>query len=202
MPAREDVTLVARAAMGATYYVWSAHNASTIGLLKQIVAMRGGAAAVSDGPARDLLAATRRKLIAGRSGVPSVGADQSDLLREVGERELRGVLPVLAGLPEDQAEQVREWLVDVAIGMARAAPDRITDQPISEAEAVAIERVGEILRGRSGGGPTPDSAAHAEIEHDEQRDQGHPERDGQDRAGPRKHGADPAEPQDGQRADR
>ena len=52
MPPREDVTLVARAAMGATYCVWAAHNASTIGLLKQIVAMRGGAAAVPAGPAR------------------------------------------------------------------------------------------------------------------------------------------------------
>jgi hypothetical protein len=149
MAAREDVTLVARAAMGATYCVWSAHNASTLGLLKQVLAMRGGAAAAPDGPARDLLAATRRKLIAGRSGVPSIGADQSDRLREVGERELRGVLPLLARLPDDEAGQVRAWLVDVAIGVARAAPDRETDQPVSEAEASAIERVGEILLGRS-----------------------------------------------------
>ena len=148
MPPREDVTLVARAAMGATYCVWAAHNASTIGLLKQIVAMRGGAAAVPAGPAHDLLAATRRKLIAGRSGVPSVGADQADRLREVGERELRGVLPLLAGLPDDEAGQVRTWLVDVAIGVARAAPDRDTDQPISESEALAIEQVGAILLGR------------------------------------------------------
>ena len=113
--------------MGATYCVWAAHNASTIGLLKQIVAMRGGAATASDGPAHDLLVATRRKLIAGRSGVPSVGADQSGLLHEIGERELRRVLPLLARLPPDQAEQVRAWLVDVAIGVARAAPDRATD---------------------------------------------------------------------------
>jgi hypothetical protein len=151
MPAREDVTLVARAAMGATYCVWAAHNASTIGLLKQIVAMRGGAAAASDGPAHDLLVSTRRKLIAGRSGVPSLGADQSGALHEVGERELRAVLPLLARLPPDQAEQVRAWLVDVAIGVARAAPDRATDQPISEGEAIAIERVGEILLGRPDG---------------------------------------------------
>lgn len=150
MPAREDVTLVARAAMGATYCVWAAHNASTIGLLRQVVAMRGGAAPVPAGPAHDLLAATRRKLIAGRSGVPSAGADQSDRLREVGERELRGVLPLLAALPGDQAEQVRTWLVDVAIGVARAAPDRDSGQPVSEAEAMAIEQVGAILLGRAG----------------------------------------------------
>lgn len=148
MPARADVALVARAAMGATYCVWAAHNASPIGLLKQVVAMRGGAAVASAGPAHDLLAATRRKLIAGRSGVPSVGADQPARLREVGERELRGVLPLLAELPADQAVQVRAWLVDVAIGVARAAPDRDTDQPISEPEAIAIEQVGAILLGR------------------------------------------------------
>lgn len=150
MPAREDVALVARAAMGATYCVWAAHNASPLGLLRQVVAMRGGAAAPSDGPAHDLLAATRRTLIAGRSGVPSVGADQSSRLREVGERELRGVLPLLARLPADQADQVRTWLVDVAIGVARSAPDRDTDEPINTAEAGAIERVGEILHGWSG----------------------------------------------------
>jgi hypothetical protein len=44
---------------------------------------------------------------------------------------------------------VRAWLVDVAIGVARAAPDRATAQPISEGEAIAIERVGEILLGRT-----------------------------------------------------
>lgn len=148
MPAREDVALVARAAMGATYCVWSATNASPLGLLRQVVAMRGGAAAPSDGPAHDLLAATRRTLIAGRSGVPSVGADQSARLREVGERELRGVLPLLDRLPADEAAQVRAWLVDVAIGVAGAGPDRATDQPINAAEAAAIERVGQILLGR------------------------------------------------------
>lgn len=145
MPAREDVNLVARAAMGATYYVWAAHHASTLGLLKQVLAMRGGAAAVSEGPARDLLAATRRQLIAGRSGVPSVGADESERLRAVGGLELRKVLPLLDRLPETAAEQVRTWLVDVAIGVARAAPDRDTDQAITEAEAAAIEEVGRIL---------------------------------------------------------
>ncbi|ACV81018.1 hypothetical protein [Nakamurella multipartita] len=119
MPAREDVTLVARAAMGATYCVWSAHHASTLGLLRQVVAMRGGAAPVTAGPATELLAATRRKLIAGRSGVPSVGADEADRLRSVGEEQLRGVLPLLDRLPADQAEQVRAWLVDVAIGVAK-----------------------------------------------------------------------------------
>ncbi|WP_420119859.1 hypothetical protein [Nakamurella sp.] len=156
MPARKDVTLVARAAMGATYCVWAATNASPLGLLRQVVAMRGGAAAPSDGPARDLLAATRRTLIAGRSGVPSVGADQSARLREVGERELRGVLPLLDRMPADEAEQVRTWLVDVAIGVAGAGPDRSTDEPINAAEAGAIERVGEILMGRVG--PVEDAA--------------------------------------------
>lgn len=97
MPAREDVTLVARAAMGATYCVWSTHHATTLGLLRQVVAMRGGAAPVTAGPAADLLAATRRKLIAGRSGVPSVGADQTDRLRTIGEQQLRGVLPCSTG---------------------------------------------------------------------------------------------------------
>jgi hypothetical protein len=145
MPAREDVTLVARAAMGATYCVWAAHNATTLGLLRQVVAMRGGAAPVPAGPANGLLAATRRKLIAGRSGVPSVGADETDRLRAIGEQEVRGVLPLLRHLPEDQAQQVRTWLVDVAIGVAKAAPDRDTDQPITEREAAAIERVAEIL---------------------------------------------------------
>ncbi|HOZ57850.1 MAG TPA: hypothetical protein PKY70_06665 [Nakamurella multipartita] len=150
MPAREDVTLVARAAMGATYCVWSAHHASTLGLLRQVVAMRGGAAPVTAGPATELLAATRRKLIAGRSGVPSVGADEADRLRSVGEEQLRGVLPLLDRLPADQAEQVRAWLVDVAIGVAKAAPDRDTDEVITLAEAAAIEQVAQILTGRAG----------------------------------------------------
>jgi hypothetical protein len=150
MPAREDVTLVARAAMGATYCVWSAHHASTLGLLRQVVAMRGGAAPVTAGPATELLAATRRKLIAGRSGVPSVGADEADRLRSVGEEQLRGVLPLLDRLPAGQAEQVRAWLVDVAIGVAKAAPDRDTDEVITLAEAAAIEQVAQILTGRAG----------------------------------------------------
>ena len=150
MPAREDVTLVARAAMGATYCVWSAHHASTLGLLRQVVAMRGGAAPVTAGPATELLAATRRKLIAGRSGVPSVGADEADRLRSVGEEQLRGVLPLLDRLPADQAEQVRAWLVDVAIGVAKEAPDRDTDEVITLAEAAAIEQVAQILTGRAG----------------------------------------------------
>ena len=150
MPAREDVTLVARAAMGATYCVWSAHHASTLGLLRQVVAMRGGAAPVTAGPATELLAATRRKLIAGRSGVPSVGADEADRLRSVGEEQLRGVLPLLDRLPADQAEQVRAWLVDVAIGVAKAAPDRDTDEVITLAEAAAIEQVAQTLTGRAG----------------------------------------------------
>lgn len=150
MPAREDVTLVARAAMGATSCVWSAHHASTLGLLRQVVAMRGGAAPVTAGPATELLAATRRKLIAGRSGVPSVGADEADRLRSVGEEQLRGVLPLLDRLPADQAEQVRAWLVDVAIGVAKAAPDRDTDEVITLAEAAAIEQVAQILTGRAG----------------------------------------------------
>ncbi len=150
MPAREDVTLVARAAMGATYCVWSAHHASTLGLLRQVVAMRGGAAPVTAGPATELLAATRRKLIAGRSGVPSVGADEADRSRSVGEEQLRGVLPLLDRLPADQAEQVRAWLVDVAIGVAKAAPDRDTDEVITLAEAAAIEQVAQILTGRAG----------------------------------------------------
>jgi hypothetical protein len=136
--------------MGATYCVWSAHHASTLGLLRQVVAMRGGAAPVTAGPATELLAATRRKLIAGRSGVPSVGADEADRLRSVGEEQLRGVLPLLDRLPADQAEQVRAWLVDVAIGVAKAAPDRDTDEVITLAEAAAIEQVAQILTGRAG----------------------------------------------------
>jgi hypothetical protein len=198
MPAREDVTLVARAAMGAAYYVWSTHNASTLGLLRQIAAMRGGAAAVPDGPARDLLAATRRKLIAGRSGVPSVGADQTDRLREIGEQELRGVGPLLVRLSPEQAAQVRAWLVDVAIGTAKAAADKDTREVITKAEAQAIEEVAEILSGRPAGG----SAPHRQIQHDQERDQRHPEQDGQDRAGPGQQVAGPAQPLDGQRADR
>lgn len=150
MPAREDVTLVARAAMGATYCVWSTHHATTFGLLRQVVAMRGGAAPVTAGPAADLLAATRRKLIAGRSGVPSVGADQTDRLRTIGEQQLRGVLPLLDRLPPDQAEHVRTWLVDVAIGVARAARDRDTDEVITLAEAGAIEQVAQILTASDG----------------------------------------------------
>jgi hypothetical protein len=79
-----------------------------------------------------------------------VGADEADRLRSVGEEQLRGVLPLLDRLPADQAEQVRAWLVDVAIGVAKAAPDRDTDEVITLAEAAAIEQVAQILTGRAG----------------------------------------------------
>lgn len=145
--------MVARAAMGATYYVWSTHNASTWGLIKQVRAMRHGVATVPDGPATELLSAARRRMVLGRSGVPSVGANQRQQLRDVGGRELRGVLPLLDRLPADEAAQIRAWLVDVAIGVARAGRDRGTGRPISDREAAAIEEVGAILADPVRSGP-------------------------------------------------
>lgn len=136
---------VARAAMGATYYVWGSNDSGFFGLIKEVLALRGAAADVPPGASAELLRDARLRLVKERTGIEEVGPQDKDRQREVGLRELRGVLPVLAALPPDQADQVRTWLIGIAEHVAAAATDRGGGAVVSDAERAALAEIGGVL---------------------------------------------------------
>jgi len=143
----QDVEKVALAAMGCTQFVMG-HNASgKWGMVKEAFAMRSALGDIPSGPGADLLQAAKDHLSGDNDSGPNIDATDKDLMISTGRDYVQGVLPVLASLPAEAAENVRTWLIGVAQNVAEASKDKGGSDKVSPEEAAAIAEVRTMLGG-------------------------------------------------------
>jgi hypothetical protein len=143
----QDVSSVARAAMGCTQFVMGHSQAGKWGMVKEALAMRSAAGDIPAGPGRDLIRAAREHLSGDGDSGPAIDAMDKDLMISEGRSHVEAVVPVLRALPEDAAANVRVWLLGVAERVAGASKDKGGSEKVSPAEAAAIEELRTLLAG-------------------------------------------------------
>jgi hypothetical protein len=144
----EDQTdKVASAAMGCTEYVMAHSRAGKFGMVKEAFAMRSAVGDVPKGPGGEIISAAHERLSGGSDSGPNIDATDKDRMLADGRRRVEEVVPVLAELTPEAADQVREWLLGIARKVAEASKDKGGSDKVSEAEAGAIEEIRGLLHG-------------------------------------------------------
>ena len=148
MGVTEDQTdKVASAAMGCTEYVMAHSRAGKFGMVKEAFAMRSAVGDVPKGPGGEIISAAHERLSGGSDSGPNIDATDKDRMLADGRRRVEEVVPVLAELTPEAADQVREWLLGIARKVAEASKDKGGSDKVSDAEAKAIEEIRGLLHG-------------------------------------------------------
>ncbi|WP_297081423.1 hypothetical protein [uncultured Demequina sp.] len=143
----QDVEKVALAAVGCTQFVMGHNRSGKFGMVKEAFAMRSALGDIPSGPGHDLIQAAKDHLSGDNDSGPNVDATDKDLMISTGRAYIDGVLPVLASLPADAAENVRTWLLGVAQNVAEASKDKGGSDKVSPEEAAAIDELRTLLAG-------------------------------------------------------
>jgi hypothetical protein len=143
----DQVDKVASAAMGCTEYVMAHSRAGKFGMVKEAFAMRSAVGDVPKGPAGELIGAAHQRLSGESDSGPNIDATDKDRLLADGRRRVEEVVPVIAQLSPEAADQVRGWLLGIAEKVAGASKDKGGSDKVSEAEARAIEEIRGLLDG-------------------------------------------------------
>ena len=145
MQEREPAEAVAAAGLGAMYYVIGHNRSDLWGATREAFALKAAAADIGDGPATDLLREAAAEVVERQTGAAGVNLRDKDALRAVGLEQVGGVLPVLGQLPAEAAEQVRQWILRIAAGVAEASHDVGETEEISGAEQRALDAIRAVL---------------------------------------------------------
>jgi len=143
----EQVDKVASAAMGCTEYVMAHSRAGKFGMVKEAFAMRSAVGDVPRGAGSELIGAAHQRLSGESDSGPNIDATDKDRLLADGRRRVEEVVPVIAQLSPEAADQVRGWLLGIAEKVAGASKDKGGSDKVSEGEARAIVEIRGLLHG-------------------------------------------------------